>query len=508
MSLDTWKVEKGLCRCCHADGIHTNLAEPQLQKGQQEIYANIMQQCFNINLHPVQGPLCTITYSICDLCAQRLLDAYSFKKQVMQCEERFHNLYNKNMIKLTSSYEVDIKVEISDEDVEDVLDVKPVICVQVDENNDFDFNNEDDDGDDSKEMQLDTEEEQSTTSQPKKPKAKPKAKGQTRKSERSAKAKQDKAEKAKKELRLLPDVAHCVEVIEDNGKKKLKCTKCWVERRYAHDMRRHIESAHKNEPELQISTEDMADYTMYEKEGKKRYVCNKCGVERASVDTIRNHMASLHFNLLPYHCSLCEEKFSSKGPLARHLASVHSMKQMTVCQTKVLKSTKKAICDICKKEFNCKSLLSIHIRTHNSPPKCPECSLVMKPREMAFHRNEAHGVPLPTCGICGYRSHKEYLVIKHQRQVHLKERNLNCPKCNAKFFNISHLRRHLITHNPVKKYECRFCKKTFPRLGTKREHEKIHTGVKNKVCSQCGDRFVQKASLNYHMMKHHPEVAY
>ncbi|CAG9789647.1 unnamed protein product [Diatraea saccharalis] len=504
MSLDTWKVEKGLCRCCHADGIHTNLAEPQLQKGQQEIYANIMQQCFNINLHPVQGPLCTITYSICDLCAQRLLDAYSFKKQVMQCEERFHNLYNKNMIKLTSSYEVDIKVEISDEDVEDV---KPVICVQVDENNDFDFNNEDDDGDDSKEMQLDTEEEQSTTSQPKKPKAKPKAKGQTRKSERSAKAKQDKAEKAKKELRLLPDVAHCVEVIEDNGKKKLKCTKCWVERRYAHDMRRHIESAHKNEPELQIPPEDLDDYKVCEKDGKVKFSCNKCGAERASIDTMRNHMASEHFNLLTHECSLCKEKFGSKGTLVRHLAKKHSMKEVTVGRTKVLQKTMKVICNECNKVFNSRDLLTTHKKIHRMP-ECPECSLTFKRKEMAFHRNEVHGVPIPTCGICGYKTHRENLINKHQRQVHLRERNLPCPQCDAMFFEIWQLKKHLVCHNPVKKYECRFCKKTFPRLGTKREHEKIHTGVKNKVCSQCGDRFVQKASLNYHMMKHHPEVAY
>ncbi|CAG9789650.1 unnamed protein product [Diatraea saccharalis] len=384
MSLDTWKVEKGLCRCCHADGIHTNLAEPQLQKGQQEIYANIMQQCFNINLHPVQGPLCTITYSICDLCAQRLLDAYSFKKQVMQCEERFHNLYNKNMIKLTSSYEVDIKVEISDEDVEDV---KPVICVQVDENNDFDFNNEDDDGDDSKEMQLDTEEEQSTTSQPKKPKAKPKAKGQTRKSERSAKAKQDKAEKAKKGDGPTAPKFRLMDTDYTTEGDVFKCSKC--ERPYdkLSSLRYHVKTKHYNIPRFPCSycsegfmtPAPLTIHKLKEHNVDDRFKCNACKGTFNTRVQLRKHINNFHMLGEKYKCEFCEyESFSFEGMYK------HKFKHKTV---------KDYHCRFCRKAFLRKTTLDLHERIHTGDRRkvCSVCSKAfVQKASLNYHMAKYH----------------------------------------------------------------------------------------------------------------------
>ncbi|CAG9789649.1 unnamed protein product, partial [Diatraea saccharalis] len=380
MSLDTWKVEKGLCRCCHADGIHTNLAEPQLQKGQQEIYANIMQQCFNINLHPVQGPLCTITYSICDLCAQRLLDAYSFKKQVMQCEERFHNLYNKNMIKLTSSYEVDIKVEISDEDVEDV---KPVICVQVDENNDFDFNNEDDDGDDSKEMQLDTEEEQSTTSQPKKPKAKPKAKGQTRKSERSAKAKQDKAEKAKKgDASQWPYVT-----VEDDDVTHYQCTICKKKYGSRDLFSQHYRYVHlKQRPKLRacylcpmrVPTFKRSLH-LEEVHGVSRPTCNACGKKFSYPNQVIRHQKAFHMDEKMFQCTQCDMKCATRWQLARH-SDKHSTKRPYRCE-------------YCDKTFKWKKNLKTHIMIHRDerPHVCDVCKeAFVQQSSLKYHLMKKH----------------------------------------------------------------------------------------------------------------------
>ncbi|XP_063371155.1 protein krueppel-like [Cydia amplana] len=116
-----------------------------------------------------------------------------------------------------------------------------------------------------------------------------------------------------------------------------------------------------------------------------------------------------------------------------------------------------------------------------------------------------HEDRLPTCGVCGLKAISQGEIDRHQRKVHLKEKNVACPICNYQCYDNAQLKKHMIRHKVDKVYSCRFCKKTFPRPTTCRIHEMIHTGEKNKVCELCNASFVQKASLNYHMMKHHPD---
>ncbi|XP_063837107.1 myoneurin-like isoform X3 [Ostrinia nubilalis] len=213
-----------------------------------------------------------------------------------------------------------------------------------------------------------------------------------------------------------------------------------------------------------MTLEDVTDFTIIEEGPQKKYRCNKCPKITSTPARIRNHIRYLH------------------------------LQEESAC-----------VCDICKKEFKTRPQLKRHMWLHKLFD-CPECSRQFTKEELGFHRADEHGVAMPTCGICGYRNIDQFRVIRHQRSVHLKEKNLSCSLCDMKFFSTSHLRKHMVRHDPVRKFECKFCKKTFPRLNTLRQHEKIHTGDKKKVCPVCGERFVQKASLNYHMIKHHPDA--
>jgi KRAB domain-containing zinc finger protein len=182
------------------------------------------------------------------------------------------------------------------------------------------------------------------------------------------------------------------------------------------------------------------------------------------------------------------------------------MKEVTVDGNKTLQPTNRYTCDHCKSEFNLKHILTLHIIRKHITRKCPECPLRFLPKDLVFHKHEVHGAYIPTCGICGLKNTNRSIIILHQRKVHLKEKNVQCTECDAKFFSATYLKRHMVSHNPVKQFQCRFCKKNYPRLNSLRQHEKIHTGDKRKVCHICQERFVQKASLNYHMAKHHPEA--
>lgn len=209
-----------------------------------------------------------------------------------------------------------------------------------------------------------------------------------------------------------------------------------------------------------ITPNDLSDFIVIEEGDKKRYKCN-----------------------------ICDKVIIALANMKKHINT----------HTKIYN------CDTCKKEFRNKSKFSKHMLVHKLYD-CPECPGKFLRVDIMFHRADMHGLPLPTCGICGYRTERSCQLLKHQRRVHMTEKTVPCPQCDMKFFEISSLNQHLIRHNPVKKYQCRFCKKKFPRLETLQRHERIHTGEKRKVCSVCGERFVQKASLNYHMLKRHPDT--
>ncbi|KAL0853022.1 hypothetical protein ABMA27_012803 [Loxostege sticticalis] len=204
----------------------------------------------------------------------------------------------------------------------------------------------------------------------------------------------------------------------------------------------------------------MFKFTVIEEGTKKKYRCNKCDHVMLTLVNMRKHVSA-------------------------HLD--------------------KFCCDTCKREFKNHRQLKKHMLIHRLYD-CPECSEKFPKTELQYHRADEHGVPMPTCAICGYRTESRYTLLKHQRRVHMNERTIPCPHCDMKFFENATLNQHLVRHNPVKKYECKFCGKRFPRSETLLRHERIHTGEKNKVCNLCGEKFVQKASLNYHMMKRHPDA--
>ncbi|KAJ2939887.1 hypothetical protein O0L34_g6587 [Tuta absoluta] len=71
------------CRCCLAQGLHKDLNTTYFWLDQKEIYANMLQECFNIVLSasPQNGS------GICEICVKSLRAAQAFKRTVMLTEE-------------------------------------------------------------------------------------------------------------------------------------------------------------------------------------------------------------------------------------------------------------------------------------------------------------------------------------------------------------------------------------------------------------------------------------
>lgn len=51
---EIWKLGRDLCRCCHAEGVFNNLAEPRGRNLQQEIYSAMLKDCFEIDVSTIR----------------------------------------------------------------------------------------------------------------------------------------------------------------------------------------------------------------------------------------------------------------------------------------------------------------------------------------------------------------------------------------------------------------------------------------------------------------------
>lgn len=50
MSVENWKLEKDLCRCCLSEGTFQNLAEPVTNQGAEEIYSDMLIEGLDVNV--------------------------------------------------------------------------------------------------------------------------------------------------------------------------------------------------------------------------------------------------------------------------------------------------------------------------------------------------------------------------------------------------------------------------------------------------------------------------
>ncbi|XP_048003769.1 PR domain zinc finger protein 5-like isoform X6 [Leguminivora glycinivorella] len=631
-----WKLEKDLCRCCHAEGSFKHLSDPCFLLGQEEIYSVMLKDCLDIKIVPMTGPLSDATYTICEACVGRLRDASNFKRQVQDCEQRFKEMYSKNMVK---GFEV--KAEPFEGDAAMKQESR-----SVDESDDDDeafmkFDDELSGGDTSYEEHEEAEEMITVEIQgePSKGKGKLKARRKTP-NKRAKKEKPIKTEgddsteatasgekKKDQEKHTMKACYKCKKIrrIEDLGETK-KCPDCatvltncvvrlvreqltagpvtnfFITTDPVNDGQAKSEpqaagssasdpaptsvlrnfllrgagnSKTENESEtsdsLKVKIEDSDDDSLANLVKKRDkfevYGCKECQKTFDKKSALQKHIRSFHrkhtFNCPdcpetfptkrtlqthakkvhdkntgvekgmaksryaefmkvtqgenPYACRLCDFACAERGPLLSHIRSKH-LRQMAcpICDQyfpdqKLLDAHKtqphhaKYSCTTCNLNFTKKELLTKHNKWHHDLVKCSFCPERMLKKDVKQHLKKFHEDKIPTCGICGFKGATQALVVTHQRKVHLKEKNVSCTVCKFKCFDYAHLTRHMISHKVDKVYTCRFCKKTFPRRNTCRIHEMIHTGEKNKVCDVCGAKFVQKASLNYHMLKHHPD---
>mmetsp|Transcript_12547 Transcript_12547/g.18749 ORF Transcript_12547/g.18749 Transcript_12547/m.18749 type:complete len:736 (-) Transcript_12547:215-2422(-) len=162
------------------------------------------------------------------------------------------------------------------------------------------------------------------------------------------------------------------------------------------------------------------------------------------------------------------------------------------------------VCNLCHKEFSCKSSLNRHMRIHSGvkPYQCKTCGKKFADKGVLDVHERIHSGKKPyQCTQCTKVFSQKGNLKRHMR-IHSGDRPYKCNLCNKKFSQKGHLTAHLRIHTGQKPYTCEYCNKSFTQSSTLIGHKRTHTGERPYRCNICHKTFRQKGNLTAHMVMH------
>ncbi|XP_069363833.1 transcriptional repressor CTCF-like isoform X29 [Maniola hyperantus] len=388
MATKTWKIEKDLCRCCHGEGAFNNLAEPRTFLDKVEVYSDMLRECLDIDIPPVPGELCAITYTICNACIARLRDACNFKKQVQDCEQRFMTLYYKNAIQgLKPATKVKEEIEVSIEHAQSDTDAD-IVLKKEDEDDDDDnhfLGGDDDDGMSDDDLPIKPPKQSVSTMKTRpKPKPKPKAPPVVKKLKPPPKPKKAEPKPAKE--------------------KKGNLVKRW------------------------------RDYTI----DGDRFRCTRCHETHDSVAPMYDHIRSVHYGQYKFRCPICDMGFMLQVKFTEHKLNEHNLDERFSCKA-------------CDSKFNSKVQLGLHINGfHMQGQKltCPLCDFITYnpsylKRHMYRHKKEKNY----KCKFCK-KAYVRLGTMRLHERIHTGDRRYKCQVCDKTFVQKASLNYHMTKYHP------------------------------------------------------------
>lgn len=184
-------------------------------------------------------------------------------------------------------------------------------------------------------------------------------------------------------------------------------------------------------------------------------------------------------------CDNCNELFSSKASLIKHMKEAHLVKEQIA--KPVHSEPPKEACPYCNKSF---ANLSQHLKSKHQEDKKPYSG---------------------ECELCAQKfSNKSNLSI-HVRTIHEGELKFSCKFCERSFSRNYALKRHVLMIHKGMRLEdnamCTDCGKRFTQKSSLFKHQReVHMGRKRKedaFCEDCGRSFAQRGTLYLHMRKVH-----
>ncbi|XP_045530568.1 zinc finger protein 728-like isoform X7 [Pieris brassicae] len=486
------KENPGLCRCCLSEGCYKELATEYIWMGENEVYADMLLECFDISISQNnEGPNGT-NRLICEVCITRLRDACNFKKQVLECEKKFVDMVGRGDFK--QSVTVDILFE-------DNLKLEQNAEDQSQDTGNFDFMEEP--------MAFDDEINDDVTAEPLPVKGK---RGRPKKSIKTVKKKEEKPKTSKaKEQEEIPTFEDFKigkpERLTSKEKRNImrnnvlqvlikstvmpfrwlkSCYRCF----YCYDI--FTEPSELKSHQHQHTGDDIKESTMNKYWEQVVYIdvstlsCKLCSDDIPDLYDLINHLVEKHsvvYNkdvgicMIPFkldnyslNCLTCGATFYTFGTLLHHTNKDH-------------KGTSATLCEICGQNFKDANLLRLHVK--------------------AIHDSSSL-----LCQECGEKFESRYKLKNHQKYEHeLYKKKYKCLVCDETFRSHYKRSRHMVEeHKNREVIKCLHCPKTFVFRSMMMTHLRdAHLKVRNHVCSVCGWKAFTSHRLKNHMYKHSGE---
>ncbi|XP_045530570.1 gastrula zinc finger protein XlCGF57.1-like isoform X1 [Pieris brassicae] len=484
-----------LCRCCHAEGCFHSLTELI----NTITYEDMLKICFDIKI--CHSPDNTRQYAICNRCVMKLQDAYSFKKQVLENEQRF------------SEYKsvLDTFPEVKFEPPSDTVPIDFVTPDGPEEDSDDDID----------------------LSTLKKLKSKS--------DKRIKKEKHTEITDSEKSDYRTADIRNIVKIIVMYSTStpfrwsysKYMCFFCDKVFIKISDLKQH------NYEHFETKLDDALKCINTETKVKLEITdlaCKACPKDMLTLDDFLDHVTITHkqnFNngvrcsIFAFRitdseapCPECDQNFTFFGNLLSHVYKNHLTSGPLLCDScgkgfltkfmlkkhiKLTHSNTEYSCQKCNQTFKTHGAYSYHRLSHKGEFPCPQCSekfpsWYLRKRHIAFVHDKSLQI---SCELCSKKFVKYNSLKWHLMSVHHNDKPFSCEMCDFKCINKTYLKRHMVSHLDTRPFQCHICVKSFQRKEHLETHVRIHTNDKRFVCRECGKGFVQVTGLKVHVRAHH-----
>ncbi|XP_063390583.1 zinc finger protein 22-like isoform X2 [Cydia fagiglandana] len=161
-------------------------------------------------------------------------------------------------------------------------------------------------------------------------------------------------------------------------------------------------------------------------------------------------------------CETCEIKFDSKEESDAHRLAKHPEDPW--------------MCEVSRSMFAHRGSHYTHVRSPSPLHGCAHCDYKTWHRhDLVKHLRIHAGVKQYQCTQCARTFHTSSNLVSHVRRLHDRARPHQCSQCQRRFFDKTKLRRHMDSHNDVKRFECEVCHSCFTRRCYWKKHlQKMH----------------------------------
>ncbi|XP_026489353.1 zinc finger protein 62-like isoform X2 [Vanessa tameamea] len=525
---------EGMCRCCASEGTFKDFLTTYHWMGEEEIYADMLRDCFAITLYTSDD---FNNGGICEVCITQLRNACNFKRQVQQTEEQFKKRVQNSVLKSSV-----IKLEMAG----------------VDDGEHSDTNLSDEFSVTEFEVPIKEEkvEEKPKKRQAAKPSTSRAKKAKTEDGEPSAKRTDGDAPKRRKKKKK-SDVSATPERIEhrvnltsilqfsnaspfrDKTMRGFSCLYCAKYFQHIDELRAHTSQQSEKD---KINT--MLDYKLSYNPIKLDITnlrCTVCDKNMKDLIELKEHLVvahskTIHRNIkdiiLPFRlengqnftCVICSVVHISFKNLYHHMSSHYRNYCCKKCGAgyitiAALRKHGKTHyqghfpCDYCDKSYTSLTKKRNHEKgvhtggwLRNKCPHCPEIFVSYYDRSEHLVKVHNEAPVVYPCNACNKTYKKKFELNRHIKHHHLQQRSFLCDKCNAKFFSKRGLVDHMTRHTGAEICSCDVCGKSFSRMRTLREHMRIHEDDKRFQCEVCKKTFMQKSSLKSHVRLHQDDL--